>query len=183
MMVQEFNCFSNIDVHNHYRQGSLAMEKSWRTHKWYHRIFTTVFGMCVVDAFYAHKYECHGNMQFTEFTSTLAHELVHNYFLDNQVDLRRRAEAVGAENEVCACFHCGWTTIQYTNRFYPIFPYLQDSASVCRILPLQEAKCYKGSEKQVQLRCRQCGEKQGGIARRVVPMEAIRDRTQCFEYI
>ena len=60
-------------------------------------------------------------------------------------------------------------------RFYPIFPYLQDSASVCRILPLQEAKCYKGSEKQVQLRCRQCGEKQGGIARRVVPMEAIRD--------
>ena len=108
MMIQEFfDCFSNIDVHNHYRQGSLAMEKSWKTHKWYHRIFTTVFGMCVVDAFYAWKYECHKKMEFTEFTSTLAHELVHNLFLNNQVDLRRRAEAVGAENEVCACFHCG----------------------------------------------------------------------------
>ena len=34
-MVEEFfSCFSTIDRHDHLRQGSLALEREWYTHKW-----------------------------------------------------------------------------------------------------------------------------------------------------
>jgi len=43
-----YEYFGAIDVHDHLRQGSLAMEKEWLTHKWWHRILATIFGMVVV---------------------------------------------------------------------------------------------------------------------------------------
>lgn len=42
-----------IDRHNFYRQYVLAMEESWKTHRWEVRVFTTLFAMVVVNAFYA----------------------------------------------------------------------------------------------------------------------------------
>ena len=34
-----------IDVHDHLRQGTLALEKSWATHSWSKRVFSTVLGV------------------------------------------------------------------------------------------------------------------------------------------
>ena len=43
-------------MHDHYRQGSLAIEREWITHTWWHRTFGTIC-ICVVDAYLAYRYE------------------------------------------------------------------------------------------------------------------------------
>ena len=43
-------CAPAIDQHNRSRQGDLALEKHWVTKDWVFRLFTTITGMCVVDA-------------------------------------------------------------------------------------------------------------------------------------
>ena len=96
-MVEEFfSCFSNIDIHDHYRQGSLEMERNWVTKKWYHRIFTTVFGICVVDAFFAYKHEREMSAEeakdFTHFLGRLARQLIFNIFLNQGMLVRRRED-------------------------------------------------------------------------------------------
>jgi hypothetical protein len=80
-MIEEFfSCFSQIDVHDHYRQGSLAIEKSWITQKWYHRVFATLFGVSITDAFLAYKYDClrgnKGAPDYKDFCYELAQELL-----------------------------------------------------------------------------------------------------------
>jgi hypothetical protein len=85
-MVELFyKCFSKIDVHDHLRQGSLAIEKEWLTHKWWHRILATIFGMCVVDAYLAYSYEmkmvCDVPVEFLEFVDKLSYQLINNIFL------------------------------------------------------------------------------------------------------
>lgn len=44
-----------VDVHNHFRQGILALERAIRTHKWPLRIFLTLFGMSVTNAYCCYK--------------------------------------------------------------------------------------------------------------------------------
>ena len=39
-----------IDVHNQNRQGTLALEKKWHTQDCWFRLFTTLVGMCTIDA-------------------------------------------------------------------------------------------------------------------------------------
>ena len=44
-LVEEyFDSAGKIDIHNHLRQGSLALEVAWGTKKWYHRFFFNHFG-------------------------------------------------------------------------------------------------------------------------------------------
>lgn len=80
-----YDAFNTIDVHDHLRQGSLAMEKSWHTKCWWHRVLCTVIAMCVVDAFRIYSYE-HDNLQHTNtsecltfhrFSSKIAHRMIH----------------------------------------------------------------------------------------------------------
>ena len=48
-LVEEyFDSASKIDVHNHLRQGSLALEEAWGSHNC---VFPTILGMVEVDAF------------------------------------------------------------------------------------------------------------------------------------
>ena len=87
MIEEYFSCFSNIDVHDHYRQGSLAIERSWVTQKWYHRIFSTILGICVTDAFYAYRLYSKTLVQsalddYTTFIGKLAKQLIQNKFDD-----------------------------------------------------------------------------------------------------
>ncbi len=94
VVKQYFQHFSTIDVHNHLRQGSLEIEQEWNTHTWWHRIFATVLGICVVDAFLAKKFETHFRVSeaqdFTTFIDRLAHQLIFNTFLTNSMSLRER---------------------------------------------------------------------------------------------
>jgi hypothetical protein len=87
-----FKYFSVIDVHDHYRQGSLRLEKAWVTKKWWHRIVCTILGMSVTDAFLAYRYEYHGDaynnskeLDFTDFLHILVQKMVFNRFLQTSL--------------------------------------------------------------------------------------------------
>jgi len=90
MMIQMmFEAFSQVDIHDHYRQGSLHLEISWITRKWHHRLFATVLGICVVDAFFAFRYEHPDNsINFTEFWGKLTLSLINNHYLGARVNTR-----------------------------------------------------------------------------------------------
>ena len=80
--------------------------------KWYHRIFTTVLGICIVDAFYAYKLEMKQARKdprdFTYFVGRLARQLVFNQFLEAGMNLRAHDDDLENEEEVsnfiCLCF-------------------------------------------------------------------------------
>lgn len=94
-----FSCFSNIDVHDHYRQGSLALERNWGTKTWWHRLLATLFGMVCTDAFLAYRLETRnrqmggevGLICYKDFLHRLAYQLIHNGGLQRR--LRRRNNA------------------------------------------------------------------------------------------
>ncbi|MGF2166758.1 hypothetical protein, partial [Enterococcus avium] len=46
-----FQNAQKIDVHNHRRQGILALERSIHTQNWVVRIISTILGMIMVDAY------------------------------------------------------------------------------------------------------------------------------------
>lgn len=101
-----FSCFSNIDVHDHYRQGSLALEKNWNTKTWWHRLFATIFGMICTDAFLAYRLETRnrqmggevGLICYKDFLHRLAYQLIHNGGIQRRLR-RRNAAAVDNDDE------------------------------------------------------------------------------------
>jgi hypothetical protein len=82
MIEQFFRHFSTVDVHDHLRQGSIRMEKEWGTHCWWHRVFGTLFSMCVVDAYLAYRMDTNARERepedLNDFMGRLAYELVNN---------------------------------------------------------------------------------------------------------
>lgn len=98
-MIEVFyEAFNTIDVHDHLRQGSLAMEKSWQTKTWWHRVLCTVIAMCVVDAYRMYEYE-HSHLEHTKHTDALtfhrfccklAYHLVH--FPSEKDDIMTRSK-------------------------------------------------------------------------------------------
>ena len=62
-----FRYFAAIDINNHYRQGSLEFERNWDTRTWWHRIWASIFGIIVVNVYFAYKHEhLQANHQATE---------------------------------------------------------------------------------------------------------------------
>jgi hypothetical protein len=109
-MVEEFySCFSAVDIHDHYRQGCLEMEREWKTHKWYHRIFTTVFGICIVDSFFGYRYEKNLNRtenidNFSTFLGRLAFQLINNHFkLERRQRRRDDIDDTPIDEVILAC--------------------------------------------------------------------------------
>lgn len=92
-----YSCFSNIDVHDHYRQGSLAFERTWSTKTWWHRLFMTIFGMICTDSYFAYRLEWknrnYGDMAgmliYKEFLHRLAYQLINMEDMERP-NLRRR---------------------------------------------------------------------------------------------
>lgn len=54
VIVDLFEHFSAIDVHDHYRQGILECERNFPTKTWWIRIFTTIMGMIYTDCYFAY---------------------------------------------------------------------------------------------------------------------------------
>lgn len=85
-LYKHFGC---IDLHDRYRQGTLKLEIEWRTHTWWYRVFTTVFGMILTDAYLAYKYEfslyAKNTLNFSacdtfiEFVGKLAYSFIFKY--------------------------------------------------------------------------------------------------------
>ena len=158
-LVEEFySCFSAIDVHDHYRQGSLEMERNWVTRKWYHRIFTTILGICIVDAFYAYKLEMKqagkDPRDFTYFVGRLAHQLVFNQFLGEGMNLTAYDDDLENDEEVsnliCLYFeHFSFWLLSTLLR-------IQDNFEVHAPMRISSMDRYKEKGKRIQLACREC---------------------------
>ena len=95
-----------IDVHNNMRQGDLALEKHWVTHNGYFRIFTTLIGICVTDAFNLLKYriagrrgDCRKEWSLREFAGVLSHQLLNNKWDDVENFSRRQRRRVEENDE------------------------------------------------------------------------------------
>ena len=101
MVVKElFDAFSVIDVDDHYRQGSLELERTWIVRDWVLRIFMTILGIIIVNAFYAFLYISGKEPTFNEFLGRLSYQLIHNKFLTQELrELRPRAPGVGIDQD------------------------------------------------------------------------------------
>lgn len=81
-----FYAFSIIDIHDHFRQGTLAMEENWRTQVWWVRTCASILGMVYVDAYFfmrfsflkRHNGSTAGMKSLLEFMWCLVHEMVNN---------------------------------------------------------------------------------------------------------
>lgn len=51
-----FDASDIVDQHNRLRQGELALEREWMPKEWSLRFFSSILGMCVVDAFLARRF-------------------------------------------------------------------------------------------------------------------------------
>ena len=115
----------------HLRQDSLAMEKewlthNWLTHNWWHRVFATIFGMCVVDSFLAYKFEAEGITEnpenFTTFMGKLAMSLIQNTI--DHVGMVRRNNDEDEENDVEVS--CSFTPSK-SSFFFLFFPHFRST--------------------------------------------------------
>ena len=153
-----FNCFSNIDVHDHYRQGSLAIEKNWRTQTWWHRLFGTLFGMVCTDAFLGYRLERRnrqmggevGLQSFKDFLHKLAYQLIHNDGIRRR--LRKCQREVVEEDEepenVSAQHNCFNSSIHFMNFLFMLC--FQDH----RLLHLKDLPAYAGLDKSMRAKRR-----------------------------
>ena len=108
-----YEYFSTIDIHDHFRQGSLQFERKWHTHCWWHRVFSSVLGMVIPDAFLAYRHELRQKDiiedqidDFSTFLGHLAHQLIFNAFTQEAV--RRRSQGkpkddVPVVEVICMC--------------------------------------------------------------------------------
>ena len=72
-----------IDVHNHTRQGTLALEKKWQTQDCWFRLFATLVGMCAIDGLKIFMYVKPRLEDGKKKTITFA-ALFANQFMDNK---------------------------------------------------------------------------------------------------
>ena len=83
-----FRSFSCIDVHDHYRQGILGLERHWHTTVWWHRLLATILGVIFTDSFFAYRMDhrkANGNMETTmmsyeDFLGELCHSMINNNY-------------------------------------------------------------------------------------------------------
>lgn len=100
MIEMLFDNFSTIDVHDHYRQGSLALEEGWKTQPWWHRIFAKLFGCIITDCFLAHRIsQMRKGADYDDFallSGRLGYELVNNTFKRSEIVTRARLNRIDA---------------------------------------------------------------------------------------
>jgi hypothetical protein len=53
-----FEKLPKIDIHDHLRQGTLALEKSWATHSWTKRVFSTILGVRIMPCIFLFSFFC-----------------------------------------------------------------------------------------------------------------------------
>ena len=77
MVEDYFDCAKVIDIANHMKQGGLALEQTWKTQKWEHRLYSTLLGMIESEAS-RHFHPDGANDDHADFTEELAQQLLIN---------------------------------------------------------------------------------------------------------
>lgn len=94
VLVDLYSGFNKVDVHDHYRQGTLSLESNIGTKKWWHRIFYTVLGVILTDSYFLYKLECQHfasfeAMHYKDFLGKLSFLLI-KLGMSKHVELRPR---------------------------------------------------------------------------------------------
>ena len=125
-----------IDMNNRWRQDLLAMEERFVTTSYPHRLFTTVFGVMIVDAFLAHNQRFPSALTFREWCSAAAYKGMHN-----DIDELAAAAATGDEPTP-------------DERNTPNSPRLYAQHEKHRLVRISSIEGWLGSKRQ---RCSTCG--------------------------
>ena len=83
MIEKYFNGAPAVDIHNHVRQDGLSLETVWRTDRWHHHFYASMFGIIDTNAFLAFNYfrTCGQKAEHSYFTGELALQLIRNPWL------------------------------------------------------------------------------------------------------
>jgi hypothetical protein len=127
-----FKNINSIDLHDRYRQGYLALENSWGTHVWWHRLFATLLGMDATDAYMAYSYdfdryaihEDGEKMSFFQFLGKLAYSLIFNPYREQPRNIRRRENAANGNDEAIQVL---FLTLFFPKKIVYLFISLQKS--------------------------------------------------------
>ena len=95
-----FNAYSTIDVHDHYRQGSLEIERLWITKDWILRIFGPFLGIIIVNSFNCYRFFIPESVDFNIFLGRLSYQLIFNKFLEIEENERVLRQRPGMNPEV-----------------------------------------------------------------------------------
>ncbi|AYV87237.1 MAG: bifunctional aspartate aminotransferase [Sylvanvirus sp.] len=135
-----FSFAQKVDVHNHRRQGILAMERKIPTRNWAFRLVSTLLGMIMVDAYMIFLNEKHlrdegdEELTFHAFVDTVGYELATNSLVDSSLRARRPREDDEAKEES------------------ENIPNMCSLARISDVIERQERK-----RKSVHLQCKICG--------------------------
>lgn len=106
MIEDMFSVFSIIDVHDHLRQGSLAFHSSWHTHSWWVRLFSSVYGIIIVNSYYMYLHYMTKNNPldtpntFIQYSDILATQMINNNYLVPNINSRQPKERSIQSTEV-----------------------------------------------------------------------------------
>ena len=125
-----FKTFSVIDIHNHLRQDLLGIEQYCNTTAWYNKLFSTLLGMIVTNAYYAYELEFNGEPKdksnYQEFCSKLAYQLIFNQCITQEARAKRtrdandRANDYDSDNEVIFVIFCCTLSMNFCHTLFII---------------------------------------------------------------
>ena len=83
MIEDYFDNAPAVDIHNHDRQDGLSLETVWRTDRWHHCLYASMFSIIETNAFLAFNYfrTCGQKAKHSYFTGKLALQLIRNPWL------------------------------------------------------------------------------------------------------
>jgi hypothetical protein len=106
-IVKKFHeYFPAVHIHNHYRQGSLAFERKWKTKRFSLRFFMSLLGVCITNAFLMYDLEYKRSsssisgvgssekkkLDFTNFLDSLAYLMIFSDARDAFKSKKRKNE-------------------------------------------------------------------------------------------
>ena len=124
-----------IDMNNRWRQDILAMEERFVTQSYPLRLFTTVFGVMIVDAYLAHKSRYPSQLTFREWCAAAAYDGMHN--------------SIDAD----ACEGCDAGDTPVDRRDDPLSPRLSSQREKHRLVRISSVVGWQGANRQ---RCAVC---------------------------
>ena len=131
-----FSFAQKVDVHNHRRQGILAMERAISTENWAYRLICTLLGTIAVDSYLMYTSamgidDSEGVLSFREFMGNVSQALIANTLGERKSRLSRSREEMEEEEQPNRC---------------------------CSLIPISEHLESIGKQrKTTNLRCSVCG--------------------------
>ncbi len=93
LIREYFRTANGVDIHNQYRQGILAVERTWKTKSWNLRLFQTVMGKVLVNGFLAFKFKTSKSPCLRDFTNVVAQALCEDEAEKEDYEVAERTRA------------------------------------------------------------------------------------------